>query len=324
MGAPTARPLADRPGGLVRRHPPGAPDRAGRPASTNWPAPRSWSPAAGSNRVVLTHELLEEARFGAQSALPIVDLALSSDVAPDAGELPGVDLIGLEAIGEHAPPEAATAMLEAQDIVAKAAETFRHIEGGRAADPAVIAMRAHVMGIIECEQALVGRKYPPEVAEAVVRSLRRVSNSLMHTPSLRGLGGHRRTTGERRDDAPGEAEPCPAPGVAGFGLREARDYPDVPDPSPAAGARGMRRPGLWPLLDPRPRGQCGRRGWGAVHLLDGGGVPQWVVRLWWRKGRVRWALVVRRALVISTTTGAPCTRCSGSASPPPPDRAVTS
>jgi glutamyl-tRNA reductase len=44
--------------------------------------------------------------------------------------------------------------------------------------------RAH-HGIIACEQSLVGRKYPPEVAEAVSRSLRRVSNSLMHTPSLR-------------------------------------------------------------------------------------------------------------------------------------------
>ena len=140
---------------------------------------------SGSNRVVLTHELLAEARFGAQSALPIIDLALNSDVSPDAAELPGVDLIGLEAIGEHAPMEAATAVLEAQDIVARAAETFRHLEGGRAADPAVIAMRAHIMGIIECEQALVGRKYPPEVAEAVSRSLRRVSNSLMHTPSVR-------------------------------------------------------------------------------------------------------------------------------------------
>ncbi len=140
---------------------------------------------SGSNGVVLTREMLEAARFGAQSALPIVDLALRSDVAPEAGELPGVDVVGLEAIGEHAPTEAAAAILNAQEIVAKAAETFLHIEGGRAADPAVVAMRAHVMGIIECEQAAVGRKYPPEVAEAVARSLRRVSNALLHTPSVR-------------------------------------------------------------------------------------------------------------------------------------------
>jgi glutamyl-tRNA reductase len=140
---------------------------------------------SGSNRVVLTRDLVAQARYGALCALPIVDLALNGDVDPGVAELPGVDLIGLEAIGEHAPAEAASAVLTAQDIVARAAETFAHLEGGRAADPAVIAMRAHIMGIIECEQALVARKYPPEVAQAVARSLRRVSNSLMHTPSVR-------------------------------------------------------------------------------------------------------------------------------------------
>ena len=140
---------------------------------------------SGSNRFRVTRAALAEARFGAQSALPIVDLALKGDVESAAAELPGVDLIDLEVIGEHAPSGATTAVLRAQEVVARATEAFLHLEGGRAADPAVVAMRAHIMGIIECEQALVARKYPPEVAEAVARSLRRVSNSLMHTPSLR-------------------------------------------------------------------------------------------------------------------------------------------
>lgn len=134
---------------------------------------------------VITGELLSAARFGASGALPIVDLSLSEDVDPTATQLPGVDLIDLEVIGAHAPTEAASAVLAAEDIVNKAVETFMHLESGRSADPAVVAMRAHVMAIIETEAEQAARKYPPEVAEAVARSLRRVSNALLHTPSLR-------------------------------------------------------------------------------------------------------------------------------------------
>ncbi|MGV1005331.1 MAG: glutamyl-tRNA reductase [Candidatus Nanopelagicales bacterium] len=141
--------------------------------------------ASGSGVPVLTSDLLRASRQGARRVLPVVDLSLTTDVDPAAGRLPGIDLIDLEAIGEHAPTEAGSAVLTAHDIVRKAVATFQHLETGRAADPAVVAMRSHVMSIIESEALLAARKYPPEVAAAVERSLRRVSNALLHTPSLR-------------------------------------------------------------------------------------------------------------------------------------------
>lgn len=153
--------------------------------------------ASRAAQPVLTTELLTAARFGSPGALPIVDLSLTEDVDPDAARLPGVDLIDLEVIGAHAPTEAASAVLAAQDIVNKAVETFLHLESGRSADPAVVAMRAHVMAIIETEAEQAARKYPPEVAAAVERSLRRVSNALLHTPSLRAQQLAR--TGELED-----------------------------------------------------------------------------------------------------------------------------
>lgn len=140
---------------------------------------------SGGPGPVLTTEHLIDARYGAQGALPVVDLSLGGDVDPQAGSLPGVDLIDLEAIGEHAPEEAASAVLAAQDLVDRAVQAYVHVEGGRAADPAVVAMRSYVMTMIEAELRLIERRYPPEVAAVVARSLRRVSNALLHAPSLR-------------------------------------------------------------------------------------------------------------------------------------------
>ena len=46
-------------------------------------------------------------------------------------------------------------------------------------------MRAHVSQFIEREIEAAARRYDPPTAAAVARSLRRVSNALLHTPSLR-------------------------------------------------------------------------------------------------------------------------------------------
>jgi glutamyl-tRNA reductase len=46
-------------------------------------------------------------------------------------------------------------------------------------------MRAHVSQFIEREIESANRRYDAETAAAVARSLRRVSNALLHTPSLR-------------------------------------------------------------------------------------------------------------------------------------------
>jgi glutamyl-tRNA reductase len=117
--------------------------------------------------------------------LPVVDLSPGRDVTHSVGNLPGVDLLDLDEIGRHAPRAGADAVCQAWGIVDRAVATFGHMECGRAADPAVVAMRTHISRIIEAEMESVSRRYPAEVSEAVARSLRRVSNSLLHTPSMR-------------------------------------------------------------------------------------------------------------------------------------------
>ncbi len=140
---------------------------------------------SGGADPLLTVEVLTEARSDSRGVLPIVDLSLGRDVEAAAQELSAVEVLTLAAVGEHAPEEAAAAVIEAQDLLERAVEAHLHVEGGRAADPAVTAMRAWVMGVIEEEIKAVEQRQPPEVATVVARSLRRVSGALLHAPSVR-------------------------------------------------------------------------------------------------------------------------------------------
>lgn len=134
---------------------------------------------------ILTADLLASARDSTSSLLPVLDLSLSGDVSDDAAALIGVDLINLDEIGAHAPASQSAAVLAARDLVARGVDTYQHLESGRAATPAVTAMRSHVSQFIEREIEAAARRYDPATSAAVARSLRRVSNALLHTPSLR-------------------------------------------------------------------------------------------------------------------------------------------
>lgn len=130
-------------------------------------------------------ELLEKAGVNRYEVLPIVDLALPGDVDPAVAELAHVAVITLSTIAENVPPEQAKATQEAERIVQQGVETYAHVEGGRRADPAVTAIRRYVSEIIDKEIEKAEHHYSPETAEAVARSLHRVSNALLHAPSVR-------------------------------------------------------------------------------------------------------------------------------------------
>lgn len=140
-------------------------------------------------------DLLATARAGA-ALLPVLDLSLAADVDPAVAGLVNVDLIDLDEVGAHAPAGQAAAVLAARDIVARGVDAYLHLEQGRAATPAVTAIRAYVSQFIEREIEAAARR-DPATADAVARSLRRVSNALLHTPSLRAAEFAR--TGELAD-----------------------------------------------------------------------------------------------------------------------------
>lgn len=139
---------------------------------------------SGAPHVIIDSELVESAR-PISPRLVIIDLALSPDVDKEVRDLPDVEVIDLDTIGQVAPPEHAAAILSAQDIVLRAVGEFEAAETGRTADHAVVAMRAHVMSIIGEELQRIRVRVDDETATEVARSLNRVSNAILHTPSVR-------------------------------------------------------------------------------------------------------------------------------------------
>ncbi|MET1044727.1 MAG: glutamyl-tRNA reductase [Microbacteriaceae bacterium] len=120
---------------------------------------------------VITPELLTAGRR------MIVDLGLPRNVDPLVTGVAGVELLDLETISLHAPLDEITATADARELVGSAASEFAADE---AIAPAVVALRTHVLGILDAELAR-GRAASPE-AEA---ALRHFAGVLMHGPSVR-------------------------------------------------------------------------------------------------------------------------------------------
>lgn len=145
---------------------------------------------SGGESIVLTPAMISSARAEATRELTVVDLALHRDVAPGVEQLRGVHVINLESVGTQAPEESVSSIEAARAIVAHAVARFGDGESARALDPAVVALREHVFGILESELARVKPATgasAEEVAEAdaVERSLRRFAKTLLHTPTVR-------------------------------------------------------------------------------------------------------------------------------------------
>jgi len=140
---------------------------------------------SGAPHPLIDLPLLASSGAAEERVLPILDLALSPDVAPDVRALPNVDVVDLQVIQDFAPQEHASAILEAQEIVLAAVRGFEENETGRTADHAIVAMRTHVMAIIGEEIERIQRRVDPDTADEVARALNRVSNAILHTPSVR-------------------------------------------------------------------------------------------------------------------------------------------
>ena len=139
---------------------------------------------SGTGTHLIDADLVKQSR-SANSVLPIIDLALSSDVASDVHALPEIDVIDLDVIGKNAPSERGDAISAARSIVKQAVSDFELELSSRSADPLVALMRAHVGLLITDETERVRRRSGEDAAIEVSHSLHRVTNALLHTPSIR-------------------------------------------------------------------------------------------------------------------------------------------
>ncbi|BDQ00789.1 glutamyl-tRNA reductase [Aquiluna sp. KACHI24] len=142
--------------------------------------------ASGSRGFAVDLDLAQRVRLLREgNGLLFIDVSLSRDVAPEVELVPGFEIIDLETLRLKAPAEHIDAVISAQEIVREAVTEFENEQKSRAADPVIAALRAHVGLWVEQEVEAVRRKSGPEAAKDVERSLHRVTNAILHTPSVK-------------------------------------------------------------------------------------------------------------------------------------------
>lgn len=125
----------------------------------------------------------------------VIDLGLPRNVDPDVASVAGVDLLDLETIRLHAPLEELQATDAARDLVRDAARRFASVGERKNITPAVVALRAHVFGVLDAEVARVRAR--GDAGGQTEQALRHLVGVLLHTPTTRA---HELAEAGRADD----------------------------------------------------------------------------------------------------------------------------
>jgi glutamyl-tRNA reductase len=127
----------------------------------------------------------------ATAARPVtfVDLALPRDVDPSATLIEGVTVIDLVVLGERTESAELAADVEhVREIVEDEVRTFLAAKSASHVTPTVVALRSMATEVVEAEVARITTRMPDlrtEEVEQVRRSLQRVADKLIHTPTVR-------------------------------------------------------------------------------------------------------------------------------------------
>jgi glutamyl-tRNA reductase len=142
----------------------------------------------------LTAEALRLRRAGSGAAprpLVMLDLALPRDVDPGAAGLPGVIVLGLDALEDAGLAVTAAQAADVAAVRAIVAEEFAAGVSARHAArvaPTVVALRAKAAGVVEAElERLAGKLGPMDgkAYAAISRAMYRVADKLLHAPTVR-------------------------------------------------------------------------------------------------------------------------------------------
>jgi glutamyl-tRNA reductase len=148
------------------------------------------APGSVITAAMVAGALDRRARPGA--GLVLLDLALPRDVEPGTAALPGVSVVDLEtlALGTDGGP-ALTGDADVAAVRAILADEFAaYVSAGRAATvaPTVVALREKAAQVVDAELArLEGRLdgLDARVRQEIARSMRRITDKLLHAPTVR-------------------------------------------------------------------------------------------------------------------------------------------
>ncbi|ADB35376.1 glutamyl-tRNA reductase [Kribbella flavida DSM 17836] len=139
----------------------------------------------GARGVVLTEEMIRNAADG--RPLGVLDVALPRDVEPGAARIPGVTLITLADLAGTAGGSAHD-VDEVRRIVAEEGGAFEATRRAASVAPTVVALRAMASELVDSELARLDRRLPgldEHQRHEVARTIRRVVDKVLHTPTVR-------------------------------------------------------------------------------------------------------------------------------------------
>jgi glutamyl-tRNA reductase len=142
--------------------------------------------ASGQSGYVVTSAMANEALSRSGSPVTFIDLALARDIDPGISGLSGAAIVALDDLRDVADGVNRRSVWRAERLVDDFARAFADEERSRAVDPLVTALRESISQRVSEEIDQVRRRHGDDTAEVVERSLRRVTNSLLHTPTTRG------------------------------------------------------------------------------------------------------------------------------------------
>lgn len=126
---------------------------------------------------------------GAGRPLVICDLGLPRDVEPGVAELPGVTLVDLESLQRRLrTTPSGLDTRRATEIVAEEVRSFLAAQRSAGVTPTVTALRRHAAEVVDTEMLRLSSRLPDldrSVREELERTVRRVVDKLLHTPTVR-------------------------------------------------------------------------------------------------------------------------------------------
>lgn len=143
----------------------------------------------GAAGVVLTADQIAAAAADGRP-LTILDLALPRDVGRGVAAIPGVTVIDLAVLGEHADnPELSESIAGVRSIVEDEVRTFLAAKVSSRVTPTVVALRTMATSVVDAEIARLTSRLGDDLTstelDEVRRSLQRVADKLIHAPTVR-------------------------------------------------------------------------------------------------------------------------------------------
>jgi glutamyl-tRNA reductase len=126
----------------------------------------------------------------APDPLVIMDLAMPRDVEPGVADLPGVVLIGMDQLREHASAIAGDDVAAVRAILEAELAGYQSAMDAARVAPTVVALRAKAAKVVDAELArLAGRLSADDLSghalDEIAQTVRRVVDKLLHAPTVR-------------------------------------------------------------------------------------------------------------------------------------------